>query len=108
MPAGSRTEENNARETDGQNGMKLRASHPDSPKSPTRIARLIYHVEEGNTPPFAQSPTMTRQRHLDFLSCRAYIIVSPEVAYHDAEYCLLMCDYLVFILQLLSLYIVIT
>ena len=64
---------------------------------PTRIARLVYHVEEGNAPWFAQSPTMTRQRQLDFPAGRAYIIASPEVAYHDAEYCILMCKDWVFI-----------
>lgn len=51
---------------------------------------------------------MTRQRKLGFPACRAYIIASPKVAYHDAEYCILIYDYRVFILQLLSLCIVIT
>ena len=87
---------------------KAEGNTPPFDLSPTRIARLVYHVEEGNAPPFALSPTMTRQRHLGFLACRAYIIASPEVAYHDAEYCILMYDYCVFILQLLSLYIIIT
>ena len=46
MPAGSRTEEINARETGGQNGMKLRATHPDSPYLP---------------PASPDSPTMLRR-----------------------------------------------
>ena len=66
-------------------------STPPFAQSPTRFAKLVYHVEEGNTPPFALPPTMTRQRQLDFPACRAYIIASPEVAYHDAEYCILIC-----------------
>lgn len=118
MPDGSRTEENNARETDGQNGMMLGqrtlirpvshphrqtrlpcwggqhtlirpVSHHDTPKT-SRLSGMqsIYHSEPRG------SISRCGILHINMWLLSIYIIITQS----------LYCNYWVFILQFLSLY----